>query len=155
MDRLHEMGEFRRALVAWLDAHLDELTPANHGHGTLDEHIHQFTKVKRALFDAGFGRYGWPESVGGLGGSPLLRAIVSFNDALSPDDPTSSRIETSQESLDAFRAMVRAPYLASAGSDSALSHGATWSGRPQPSAGWVTVRPPICASFCVFLAWAT
>jgi hypothetical protein len=49
---------------------------------------------------------------------PLLRAIVSFNDALSPDDPTSSRIETSQESLDAFRAMVASPYLASAGSDS-------------------------------------
>ena len=44
--------------------------------GTMDEQMAHFTHVKRALFDAEFGRYGWPESVGGLGGSPLLRAVV-------------------------------------------------------------------------------
>ena len=45
--------------------------------------------MKRALFDTGFGRYGWPESVGGLGGSPLLRAIVgeeiNFRDLADPN----------------------------------------------------------------------
>lgn len=52
---------------------------------------------------------------------PRLRAVIAFNDDLSPSDPTSSRIETSQESLDAFRKMVRSPYLASAGSDVPVS----------------------------------
>ena len=33
-------------------------------------------KVKRALFDAGWMRWGWPERVGGLGGSNLLRAYL-------------------------------------------------------------------------------
>jgi hypothetical protein len=49
---------------------------------------------------------------------PRLRAVVYFNDAKDPADPTSSRIETSQQSLDAFTTMVASPYLASAGSDS-------------------------------------
>src|SRR4051794_26531540 len=30
-------------------------------------------RVKGMLFDAGWMRYGWPERVGGLGGSPMLR----------------------------------------------------------------------------------
>lgn len=76
MTSLHDKDVFRHALVEWLDVHADDLTPADHGHGTLDEHLAQFRRVKRSLYDAGFGRYGWPESVGGLGGSPLLRAVV-------------------------------------------------------------------------------
>ena len=67
---------FRRDLGAWLDANADELTPPYEGAGSMDEQMAHYSKVKRALFDARFGRYGWPESVGGLGGSPLLRAIV-------------------------------------------------------------------------------
>ena len=38
--------------------------------------MQQFCRVKRALFDNGWGRYGWPEAVGGLGGAPMLRAVV-------------------------------------------------------------------------------
>ena len=30
--------------------------------------------MKRLGYDAGWMRWGWPERVGGLGGSPLLRA---------------------------------------------------------------------------------
>ena len=30
----------------------------------------------KALYDAGWMRYGWPESAGGLGGPTILRAIV-------------------------------------------------------------------------------
>src|SRR5262249_8764111 len=30
-------------------------------------------RVKSILYDAGWMRWGWPERVGGLGGSPLLR----------------------------------------------------------------------------------
>ena len=67
---------FRRDLGAWLDANADELTPPYGSAGSMDEHMAHYSLVKGALFDAGFGRYGWPESVGGVGGSSLLRAIV-------------------------------------------------------------------------------
>ena len=67
---------FRRDLEAWLDANARGLTPPYEGVGSMDEQMAHYSHVKRALYDAGFGRYGWPESVGGLGGSSLLRAIV-------------------------------------------------------------------------------
>ena len=37
----------------------------------------QIAKVRRLTFDAGWARCGWPERVGGLGGSTLLRAYLS------------------------------------------------------------------------------
>jgi alkylation response protein AidB-like acyl-CoA dehydrogenase len=46
------------------------------GHGTLDEQLAHLSTVKRLAFDAGWMRWGWPERVGGLGGSSLLRAYV-------------------------------------------------------------------------------
>ena len=36
----------------------------------------QIAKVRRLTFDAGWMRWGWPERVGGLGGSTLLRAYL-------------------------------------------------------------------------------
>jgi alkylation response protein AidB-like acyl-CoA dehydrogenase len=71
-----ETDVFRRDFVAWLDQAADELRPHYDGHGTLDLQMQQFCRVKRALFDNGWGRYGWPEAVGGLGGAPMLRAVV-------------------------------------------------------------------------------
>jgi alkylation response protein AidB-like acyl-CoA dehydrogenase len=65
--------EFRAALRAWLDSHHDELAPRYAGAPTLDERVDQMQRMKSVLFDAGWMRYGWPERVGGLGGSPLLR----------------------------------------------------------------------------------
>ncbi len=71
-----ETAEFRTGLVEWLDEHLDALLPPFVGGGTLDEQMAQLSRVKRALFDAGWMRWGWPESVGGLGGPPMLRAVL-------------------------------------------------------------------------------
>ena len=71
-----ETDTFRREFVAWLDQEADELRPHYDGHGTLDLQMQQFCRVKRTLFDNGWGRYGWPEAVGGLGGAPMLRAVV-------------------------------------------------------------------------------
>ena len=71
-----DIREFRSGLVAWLDEHRDELRPSYEGFGSLDLQMEQFCKVKRMLFDAGWGRYGWDPSIGGLGGSPMLRAVV-------------------------------------------------------------------------------
>ena len=45
-------------------------------------------RVKSILFDAGWMRYGWPERVGGLGGSPMLRtelgAALAARDLTDP-----------------------------------------------------------------------
>jgi alkylation response protein AidB-like acyl-CoA dehydrogenase len=68
-----DMAEYRTELHAWLDAHASELAPQYASPGTLDEQIAQMQRVKSILFDAGWMRYGWPEAVGGLGGSPMLR----------------------------------------------------------------------------------
>src|SRR3954462_14362603 len=67
------IADFRAGLRAWLDSHLDALAPAYDPPGTLDEQVAQMQRVKGLLFEAGWMRDGWPERVGGLGGSPLLR----------------------------------------------------------------------------------
>jgi alkylation response protein AidB-like acyl-CoA dehydrogenase len=71
-----DLEEFRPALDAWLDEHAAELTPPYAGHGTLDEQLAHLSTVKRLAYDAGWIRWGWPERVGGLGGSPLLRGYL-------------------------------------------------------------------------------
>ena len=71
-----ETAEFRIGVVGWLDEHLAELMPPYVGVGSLDEQMVQLSRVKRALFDAGWMRWGWPESVGGLGGPSILRAVL-------------------------------------------------------------------------------
>lgn len=71
-----DLAELRPALDAWLDEHEDELTPTHVGLGTLDQQMAHLSKVKRLTFDAGWMRHGWPERVGGLGGTTLARAYL-------------------------------------------------------------------------------
>jgi alkylation response protein AidB-like acyl-CoA dehydrogenase len=71
-----ELTEFRPSLDAWLDRHLEILTASHDGAGTLDDQMAQLSKVKRLTYEAGWMRWGWPERVGGLGGSTLLRAYL-------------------------------------------------------------------------------
>ena len=71
-----DLDSFREGLDAWLDEHEDDLVPGHAGLGTLEEHMAQLAKVKGMGFDAGWMRWGWPERVGGLGGSPILRAYL-------------------------------------------------------------------------------
>ena len=73
MSDLFEPAAFRAALQAWLDD--NDLTPPPDDH-SLDAHQAQHLRVLKALYDAGWMRYGWPESAGGLGGPDILRAIV-------------------------------------------------------------------------------
>jgi alkylation response protein AidB-like acyl-CoA dehydrogenase len=83
-----EITHFRAELNAWLDAHHDALAPPYAPPGTLDEHIAQMQRVKSMLYDAGWMRWGWPERVGGLGGSPMLRtelgAAIAGRDLTDP-----------------------------------------------------------------------
>jgi alkylation response protein AidB-like acyl-CoA dehydrogenase len=73
MSELFEPATFRTALRAWLDE--NDLTPPPGDH-SLNAHQAQHSRAMRALYDAGWMRYGWPESAGGLGGPMILRAIV-------------------------------------------------------------------------------
>ncbi len=68
-----DITEYRTELLAWLDAHRDEVAPRYDPPGTLDDHVAQMQRVVGILHDAGWMRWGWPERVGGLGGSPMLR----------------------------------------------------------------------------------
>lgn len=72
-DALFDPATFRAALRDWLDA--NDLTPPA-GDNSLEAHQAQHLRVLKALYDAGWMRYGWPESAGGLGGPDILRAIV-------------------------------------------------------------------------------
>jgi alkylation response protein AidB-like acyl-CoA dehydrogenase len=72
-----ELDEFRSGVDAWLDEHAAELACAYEGAGTLDQQMAQIAKVRRLAFDAGWARHGWPEHIGGFGGSALPRAYLS------------------------------------------------------------------------------
>ena len=71
-----ELDEYRKGLDAWLDEHAEELAPVEADLATLDGQMAHLSDVKRRLFDDGWNRWGWPERVGGLGGTPLLRAYL-------------------------------------------------------------------------------
>jgi alkylation response protein AidB-like acyl-CoA dehydrogenase len=70
------ISDFRSQLVEWIEAHHDQLLPPYEDHGTTDQLLGHQRSVQRLLFDEGWMRWGWPESVGGLGGSPLFRAVL-------------------------------------------------------------------------------
>jgi alkylation response protein AidB-like acyl-CoA dehydrogenase len=71
-----DLDEFRTGLDAWLDEHHDELVATSHDPEDLAADMAHLSKVKRMTFDAGWMRWGWPERVGGLGGSTLFRAYL-------------------------------------------------------------------------------
>jgi alkylation response protein AidB-like acyl-CoA dehydrogenase len=71
-----ELDDFRAGLDLWLDENAAALAPDHPGEGSLDDHMAQLSKVKRLAYDAGWMRWGWPTSVGGLGGSTLLRGYL-------------------------------------------------------------------------------
>ena len=71
-----ELDAFRSALDKWLDEQAEELAPGNVDPTSLEANAAQLAKVKRLAYDAGWMRWGWPERVGGLGGSSLLRAYL-------------------------------------------------------------------------------
>jgi alkylation response protein AidB-like acyl-CoA dehydrogenase len=64
--------EFRSGLRSWLAE--NDLSPGpDH---SLDGQVAQLARVRRALYDAGWMRYGWPAEVNGFGGPAVLRAVL-------------------------------------------------------------------------------
>ena len=71
-----ELEAFRSSLDDWLETHHADLAPGPLATDTLDGQMAQLTRVKRSTYEAGWMRWGWPERVGGLGGSTILRAYL-------------------------------------------------------------------------------
>lgn len=69
---LMTITEFRTSVRAWLDR--NDLSPGPDQ--SLDGQVAQLARVRRALYDAGWMRYGWPAEVDGLGGPAVLRAVL-------------------------------------------------------------------------------
>jgi alkylation response protein AidB-like acyl-CoA dehydrogenase len=83
-----DLAAYRAALHAWLDAHHEELALRFEPPGTLDDRVAQMQHAKRVLYEAGWMQLGWPERVGGRGGSPMLRtelgAALAARDLADP-----------------------------------------------------------------------
>lgn len=71
-----QLAEYQRGLDSWLDENSDELALEYVGHGTMEQQLAQLSKVRQIAWAAGWMRWGWPESVGGYGGSSLFRAYL-------------------------------------------------------------------------------
>lgn len=67
-----DIASFRAAVRDWFAD--NDLSPGPDL--SLDEQVAQLGRVRRALYEAGWMRYGWPARVGGLGGPAALRAVL-------------------------------------------------------------------------------
>jgi len=83
-----DLADYRAELRAWLDANHERLALHHEPPRTLDDRIAQMQHTKRVLFEAGWMQLGWPERVGGRGGSPMLRtelgAALAARDLADP-----------------------------------------------------------------------
>lgn len=129
-----ELEEFRVGLDAWLDEHEHDLATDHEGLGTLDQQMAHLSKVKRLTFDAGWMRWGWPERVGGLGGSTLLRAYLG--EALTGRDVVEPGIYSMTEVLAPTMIDYAAPALAAEMVPRLLRGDETWcQGFSEPGTG--------------------
>ncbi len=129
-----ELDAFRRSLDSWLDEHRGELAPEHSGLGTLEEQVAQLAKVKRQTYDAGWMRWGWPQQVGGLGGSTLLRAYLG--EAVAARDLADAGLYSMTEVLAPTMIDYAPPALAAAMVPRLLRGDETWcQGFSEPGTG--------------------
>lgn len=129
-----DLHEFRAGLDDWIEHHLDALSPDDDGAGTLDGHVAHLARVKRLAYDAGWMRWGWPERVGGLGGSTLLRTYLG--EALAARDLVEPGIFSMTETLVPTMVDHARPELAAAMVPRLLRGDETWcQGFSEPGTG--------------------
>jgi alkylation response protein AidB-like acyl-CoA dehydrogenase len=129
-----DLDAYRAAFREWLDEHESLLAPQR------TVHSHDFSEVTRrqrafqvALFDDGWVRYGWPESIGGLGGDARHRG--SLYDALVARGVPVPEAYYTLETLVPMLA-VYAPALAREHLDALLRGDEAWcQGFSEPDAG--------------------
>jgi acyl-CoA dehydrogenase len=74
---LTEPAGFRAGLSEWLSANISALAPfRSRRAGSIEAAFEHDNVLHRMLGDAGWTLYGWPEEVGGRGGTAVLRAIL-------------------------------------------------------------------------------
>jgi alkylation response protein AidB-like acyl-CoA dehydrogenase len=129
-----DLPEFRASLDAWLDAEAGSLAPDRSRRQTLAEQMAHLAEVKRRTFDAGWMRWGWPERVGGLGGSTLLRGYLG--EALTARDLVEPGIYSMTEVLAPTMIDYARPELAAAMVPLLLRGDETWcQGFSEPGTG--------------------
>src|SRR3954469_23546705 len=129
-----DLDEFRTSLDAWLDEHANELVTSHDEAASLVAHMTQLAHVKRMTFDAGWMRWGWPERVGGLGGSTLLRAYLG--EALTARDLVEAGIYSMTEVLAPTMIDYAGPELAAEMVPRLLRGDETWcQGFSEPGTG--------------------
>jgi alkylation response protein AidB-like acyl-CoA dehydrogenase len=129
-----QLDDFRDGLDRWLDEHAAVLAPDHSGRWTLDDQMAHLSTVKRLTFDAGWMRWGWPERVGGLGGSTLLRAYLG--EALTARDIVEPGIYSMTEVLAPTMIGYATPELATAMVPRLLRGDETWcQGFSEPGTG--------------------
>ena len=129
-----ELDEFRTRLDAWLDDHDGELRAGRAPTATLDDQMRHLAEVKRLTYEAGWMRFGWPERVGGLGGSTLLRAYLG--EALTSRDLVEPGIYSMTEVLAPTMIDYAAPELAATMVPRLLRGEETWcQGFSEPGTG--------------------
>ena len=129
-----DIDEFRVSLDAWLDDHQASLEPEYEGSGTLDQQMAHLAKVKQLTYDAGWMRHGWPERVGGFGGSSLMRAYLG--EALASRDVVEPGLYSLTEVLAPTMIDYAAPELAATMVPALLRGDETWcQGFSEPGTG--------------------
>jgi alkylation response protein AidB-like acyl-CoA dehydrogenase len=128
------LPQAREAFHAWLRSHADELEQFRVPGTGVEEVFASLRSLQRLLYDAGWMRLGWPEDLGGLGGSTLLRSVVAEELALAGYPPPFSF--ASQEVLGPAVAAFAPRELAAEMLPRLLSGDETWcQGFSEPGAG--------------------
>jgi alkylation response protein AidB-like acyl-CoA dehydrogenase len=129
-----ELDEFRASLDEWLATNGSALQPDREGTETLDGQVAQLARVRRATYDPGWARWGWPERVGGFGGSTLHRAYLA--EALTALDLVEPGIYSLTEVLVPTMIDYASPELAAAMVPRLLRGDETWcQGFSEPGTG--------------------
>ncbi|MFD0689780.1 acyl-CoA dehydrogenase family protein [Actinomadura fibrosa] len=129
-----DLQEFRAGLDAWLAGHEPELRAESGPGAGLDEEMRHLSKVKRMAYDAGWMRWGWPERVGGFGGTTLMRAYLG--EALAARDLIEPGIYSMTEVLAPTMIEYARPELAAETVPRLLRGDETWcQGFSEPGTG--------------------
>lgn len=124
----------RLSMRSWLHDNAANLQEFRASDGDVSAVFVRLRKLQRLLFDSGWIRLGWEPSVGGLGGAPILRSIVSEELAAAGYPPPFSF--ATQEVLGPAVANFARPELAAEVLPRLLSGDETWcQGFSEPGAG--------------------
>src|SRR4051812_46718368 len=71
------LAEFAAAFDEWLSTAEDDVRPLLDVGADFDTRVGAARDLRRLLWEQEWGRYGWPDLVGGRGGTSLHRAVVN------------------------------------------------------------------------------